>query len=796
MLRIGHDIRANFRTLSRKAGYGAAVAFILGITIASNTVVFSLVGSTVLRALPYRNPEHLVFLWGRKEPAGQKLMTSFLDIADWRRQNQVFERVEAFHTRSYNFTGQQEPLRLLAQCVSSGFFQLLGTKAALGRTLGPEDEFGQSIVLSNSVWKRVFGGDPEVLGRPIVLDQRPFVVVGVMPRDFFFFDQEIDFWAPLDFDPAIRGLRQIRPFTAIARLKQKVTLAQTQSEMTRIAHLLEQEHTNSNAGYRVEVVSLRAEYYGPAQLGLSLLFAAVAAVWLIGCINIANLVLSKSLLREKELAMRMALGASRTDLFRYLAIESFFLAGSGGLTGILLGFWGASLAGTLIPQQTKMPIEAIKLDVWAFAFALVLTAISGVIIGLIPSLKIFKPSLLQCLREANRSLSLGTQRFHRFLVVAELSVSLVLVVGAVLLVSEFLRLQRINPGFSTENLLTLRMIPIGLASKPQHLVAFYEQLLEGLSHLPGVSSVALTHFLPLKTSGTTGFVIEGRVKALGDEWQAGYQIVSRDYFGTMRIPLRKGRSFEESDTMNAPPVAVINETFARRFFSGEEPIRRQLRRPFPNAPLITVVGVVGDVRHSGLDKEPQPEIYYSYKESPVPPMSLVIRSHVDPTALIGMVRGEIRRLDKNLPLFDLAPMQEILDRSVWQPRFDSTLLSVFAVLSLVLALTGIYSVMTQVVGQRTREIGIRMALGAQKADVLKLVVGQGARLIVIGIGVGLLIGYLVSRLVLGLLHGALAPDPGVFLAVSLLVGGVALLACYLPARQATRIQVVDALRQE
>jgi len=802
-----NDVRYSIRMMLKNRGVTFIAVFALALGIGANTSIFSVVNAVLLRPLPYEKPEQLVQIWGT-QPQLDKAPTSPASFLDWRAQNKVFEGMAAYTSRSFNLTGGDAPERIISSRVSSDLFQLLGVRPALGRSfLVEEDQPGsnQVVVISHGLWRRRFGADPNIAGKTIALNDQKFTVVGVMPSGFSFPGARTELWTPIAFSHAERKTRDTNFISVVARLKPGVTLAGAQAEMDGIARQQRQQYPEQYEGIGVKLISLNEQIVGNVQQVLFVLLGVVGFVLLIACANVANLLLARAAARQKEIAIRNALGASRMRVVRQLLTESLLLALLGGAFGFLLAWWGLDLLVALKPANIPR-LTQIGIDRWVFAFTFLLSLLTGLIFGLIPAWQTSNANVNDTLKESGRSATGGgnRQRVRNLLVVSEVALSLVLLVGAGLMIKSFVRLLEVDPGFDPDNVLTMSLaLPVSKYAGGEQQAAFFQQTLERIKSLPGVQFAGVTTDLPLYGGSSTGFEVEGRApSAPGGKPLTDYHSISPDYFRALGIRLVKGRQFTERDTKDAPGVVVINETLAKQFFGAEDPIGRRLGLSGPTD-WREIVGVVDDVRNYGLDADVKPEAYMPYLQNAPgylagtsSGMSLVVRAASDPSGLTAAIRSSVQAVDKDQPVYNIQTMEQFLAESIAQRRFNVLLLSVFAALALILAAVGIYGVMSYSVTQRTHEIGIRMALGAQGRDVLRLVVGQGLVLCLIGVGVGLLAAFVLTRFLASLLYGVSAIDFATYTAVSLLITVVAFLASYIPARRAARIDPMIALRYE
>ena len=799
------DLRYAIRMLVKHKGFTLVAALAIALGIGANTAIFSVVNAVLLRPLPFAEPDRLVAIKTINLKNGEKSFgnASPAEFVDWRAQSQSFEQVVAETGGGVTLTGGEQPEMFTGARVSEGYFAMLGVNPALGRTFLPE-EFksagSPAIILSYRLWQRRFASDPGLVGQTLTLDGKPSTIVGVMPPDFKQPDYA-EVWMPLPSGSSEMQLRGARYFVTMARLKRGVTIEQAQAEMSAVAASLEQQYPESNAEWGVRIFSLHESIVGDFRPALLVLLGAVGFVLLIACANVASLLLSRASARHKEIAVRVALGATRLRVIRQLLTESILLALVGGAVGLLLALWGVKAIIALIPQAMRFPrLDEIQIDGWALAFTIVISLMTGIIFGLIPGLQLSKPDLQGSLKEGGRAATGGlwAHRARSLLVISEIALALLLLVGAGLLIRSFLRLQQTNLGFNRENLLA-----VGIGASPQKYpqaqqrAAYYKQFLERLETVPGVESAALSSSLPLGFNLVFPFTVEGRAASPADATQAAYSSVSPNYFRTMGIPVRAGREFTEQDKKDAPNVAIINETMARRFFAGEDPIGRRVKIDYLNRPTsFEIVGVVGDTKQSSVAGQVDVGIYVSYFQYPWFSSMLVVRTAIDAASFALPVQKAIWSLDKDKPISYLKTLDQLMSDSVAQPRLYLFLLSVFAFIALALAMMGIYGVMSYSVEQRTREIGIRMALGARQRDVLRLVVGQSMLLVLIGVAAGLASAFALTRVMASLLYGIEATDPVTFFGVALVLAGVALGASFVPARRATKVDPMIALRYE
>ncbi|MEK6301901.1 MAG: ABC transporter permease [Acidobacteriota bacterium] len=808
MDRLWQDIRFALRMLIKHRGFTAVAVMTLALGIGANTAIFSVVNAVLLRQLPFKQPEQLLWIWSVRTDR-DKAFFSIPDFADYRDRNQTLEQISAMAYWGANLTGAGDPERLQGVRMSAHAFEMLGAEAALGRALIPEDDRPNSqrvVVLTHGLWQRRFGADASLIGKTLALNGDSYTVVGVLPSDFVFpwLDSEMVVPIKLDLDPR-RADRDTNFLRAFARLKPGVTREQAQADLASIAGQLQQEYPEANAKkIAPRALTLREEIVGDYRKALLLLLCAVGLVLLIACSNIANLLLARASARHKEMAIRRALGASGGHLVKQLLTESVILASIGGALGLMLAAWGVDLLLALSPANLPRAHEA-GIDGRVLGFTIGLSLAIGLLFGLAPALEASRADLNEELKAGSRGTGSSPRRnrVRSLLVVSEVALAVVLLTGAGLFIKSFARLQRVSAGFDTENLLLARLsLSQAKYSNLDSVMTFYEQVSERIKNLPGVESVGAANVLPL--SGLfvrTDFTISGRAAMTSSEApSAQNRWVSPGYFGTMRIPLLQGRDFTEQDKSGGQGVTVIDETLARRHFPNQNPIGTHLKffeRDFE------IVGVVGAVKHNGLDDEPSPTLYGPLDQVPksnlaflTSNMSLAIRTGVQPLALQTGVRNEVQAVDGEVPASSMKTMEQFLSTSVAPRRFNLLLLLVFAAAALLLAVTGIYAVISYSVTQRTHEIGVRLALGAAPRDVLRLIVGKGMALALAGVGVGLIVSVAITRVMKSLLFDVSATDPATFAAVSVILAGVALGACFVPARRASRVDPMIALRNE
>ncbi|HJQ32689.1 MAG TPA: ABC transporter permease [Pyrinomonadaceae bacterium] len=803
------DARYGLRMLRKSPAVTLAAVVSLALGIGANTAIFSVVNSILLKSLPYAEPDRIVLLWGDSPSEGNhRNQVSATDVDDWRKQNASFEEVSTFGDWSATFLGAGEPERVPGTQVGEGFFRVMRGTPMLGRTFLPEEqEEGRDnvIVLGHGLWQRRFGSDPNVVGQSVSLGGKPYTIVGVMPEDFrplppSLNDPPGQFYRPVAeaHDETERGSRHLR---AIGRLKPGVTIEQAQAEMSVIASRLESAHPEYNTDYGVHLVTLSEDTVGGLRAALLALFGAVVFVLLIACANVGNLLLARSSARQREFAVRAALGAGRARIVRQLLTESVLLALAGGAAGLLLALWGIGLVETLGSRVTPL-LAGVRMDYNVLAFTVVVSVLAGLAFGLAPALQVSSPDLNETLKAGGRSGDGGRGgRLRSALIVSEVALSLVLLAGAGLLVKSVMRLRAVDAGFNTSNLLTMNLsLPSSRYPDGASRAAFFDNLTRRLEELPGVEAAAFTSVLPLSRNfDGRSLAVEDHPVPRGQEISVDLYITTPGYLRAMQIALVDGRALDERDAKDAPQVALVGETMARRLWPGQSPLGKRVKFPGSEKnqqPWRTVVGVVRDVKQYGLDREDVMQMYLPEAQFPVSFMALVVRSKTDTSSLLGSVRREVAAADKELAVFGVATMEQLLADSVALRRFAMLLLGVFAAVAVALAGVGIYGVISYSVAQRTREIGVRIALGARPRDVLRLVLGRGLMLAGLGIGLGLAGGLALTRVISSLLFGVGARDPLTFATTAALLAAIALLACLAPARRATKVDPMVALRYE
>ena len=804
---LWQDIRFAVRMLLKNWSVPAIIVVVLALGIGANTAIFSVVNAALLRPLPYADPDRLVRLT-EDSPNVPQMSISYPNFLDWREQNKVFSGVAAMQFRSLNLTGRDEPERLAGRAVSAELFDVLGVKPSLGRSFAPEEDrpgANPVCVISNALWQRRFGSDAALVGKPITLSGASYTVIGVLPASYAF-GTPTDVFVPIGLRADEMKERGNHPgIYAVARLKPGVTVETARAELIAIAERIGEQY--GMKGNSATLTPLSAAFVGDIRTTLLILLGAVGFVLAIACANVANLLLARAATRQKEMAIRTALGAGRLRIVRQLLTESMLLALVGGIIGVFLALWGIDLLRSA--SSESLPSTAvIKLDSRVLLFTLFVSFITGIIFGLAPALAATKTDLHDTLKEGGRSSTAGGRRswLRSTLVVAEVALSLVLLTGAGLLIKSFVRILDTDPGFKPQNLLTMQLALNAKKDEGGKVLNFFNELNGRIAGLPGVESAAFSNGIPLGQTADTSFAVVGRPKPEpGKQPQTMLYITSPDYLQAMGIRLVKGRFFTAQDTQHSPRVAVIDEVFARQQFSDQDALGQHLAGDGKNNPDAEIVGVVAHVKHFGLDavERVQPQLYLPFNQAPddmlpflAPRMNLIIRTTADPLNLTAAVRRQVQALDPNQPVYNVSTMERTLDQSLITQRLSMTLLAFLASLALILAAVGIYGVMSYTVTQRSHEFGIRMAIGAQPRDVFRMVIWRGMMLALIGVAFGLVGAFGLTRLMATMLYGVKPTDPATFASIGVLLIGVALAACYVPGRRATKVDPLVALRYE
>jgi putative ABC transport system permease protein len=804
---FAQDLRHGARLLGKAPEFTAAALLALALGMGATTAIFSVVDTVLLKPLPFRDPGRLLVMW-EKNPSQNlfKLYVAPVNFQAWQKESRSVDQMAAIHENvRINLTagpnGHIDPEELKAERVSGNLFATLGVQAVVGRTfLNEEDQPGRAnfALLSHSLWQRRFGGDPAIAGKSIRLRDQPYTVVGVLPAGFAVLESGVDVFVPLALNPNDSRSANARFLTVIAR--RKAGLDQVRAELDGVGAQMERALPALDKGWRPSVFVLEDELVGGVRRSLWIMMGAVGFLLLMACVNVANLLLARGTARRKEFALRAALGASRGRIVSQLLSESLLLALAGGLLGLLLALGAVNVLAHTTAAGVPRLAEA-RLDFRLFAFATGISMATGILFGIVPALRDSGASLGSILNEGGRGGTAGRSGrvIRNTLVTAEIALAVIVLIGAGLLVRSFVQLRSLNPGFQPAGILTAR-VPLsgGRNSAPERRIAFFQQLTARLAALPGVRAVGAVNGVPLSGLGAgSPFAVDGRPAPSAEQRPTAiWRSVTPAYFQTMAIPLLAGRTFTDSDNQQAPPAILINQTLARRFWPGTSAIGGHIAIDQNAGRVAEIVGVVGDVKPDRIDGEEWPTIYSPYPQAPVSAMTLTVRTMGTPMALASSLLREIHQLDPDQPVAEVRPMEEVVDQAVAAARFNTQLLGVFACVAFLLAAVGIYGVISYDVTERTNEIGIRMALGAQPADVLKLVMGQGARLAVYGIAAGLLGAAALTRLMGAMLFGVSPTDARTFALISILLAIVALGASYLPSRRAMALDPVTALRHE
>jgi len=802
-----NDLRFGLRTLKRSPSFTAIAILVIALGVGANTAIFSVVNAVLLRPLPFKDSDRLVVLSERMPNTGEEMSVSFPSFLDWRSQSQSFDGMAGYRAYAGTLTGIDPPTRLNGRWVSAGFFEILGVKPLLGRSIGPDEDKPNSqpvAVISHACWQSRFGADPHILGRSLVLDDHPRTIIGVLPPDFQFGNRVDEVFLPMvanmsgNHSAEERGNHQ--GIFGLGRMKTGVTVEMARTEIKAIAARLEKEYPLSNSGVGADAVSLYEKWIGSSlRTALLMLLGAVSLVLLIACTNVANLLLSRAASRAREMAVRTALGASRVRIFRQLLTESLLLSALGGILGVLLAIFGTQLLLRIVPASVPRMNE-VHVDGSVLVFALVLSVVTGIIFGLIPALEGSRADVNEALKAVSRSLSGGSPRFRQMLLASELALAMILSIGAGLLIRSLVNLGRVDPGFQKENLLVFSVRLTNKYTTDPQQAAFFREATEQLRHLPAVKDAAAVGCLPIDgTCWGSIFLIANRpIPERSQLPTSQWNVATTHYFETMGIRLLRGRTFQESDVEKSPPVAVISETAARRFFPNEDPIGKQVKQGWPEqkTPWREIVGVVADVREDGLDTGPVSEIYLPESQESWNQLFVVMRTFIPAESVLPAAARTIRDMDKDQPIFSVQTMDKLLHESMASRRFSMILLGLFAALAFILAAVGVYGVINYSVSQRAKEIGIRMALGAPRDHVVRLVVREGLMMAAIGVAVGLLIAIGVTRAMSNLLFGVSNLDFLTYAVAGAFLILVALLASFVPAAQAAGIDPSTVLHQD
>ena len=805
-----NDIVYSIRVLTKNPVFTAIVVFTLALGIGASTAIFSVVNSVMLKRLPYPNAERIVSIQELNRD-GRRIQTTGLNFLDWRAQNTVFDHLAAIKFTSANLTFDDQAERIDLAQTSANFFDVFGVGPQAGRLFVAGDEqagHAPVVVVSDALWHRRFGADPGLVGRQINIDSRPYTVIGIAPA-LFQYPNKTEAWLPPlqlapEFHPAVppterRGMGYLY---SVALLKRGVSVDQAAGEMETITARLRQQYPDTNSRRFNRVVSLQEHLVGDSNKPLWVLFGAVIFVLLIACANVANLLLASAAARSKEMAIRAALGASRLRVIRQLLTESAILALAGGTLGLLLSTYGVTVITKLLPQDFPR-LSEIAMDWRVFGFALGASMVTAFLFGFAPALHISRVDVQDAMKDNSRGTAGGVRhtRLRHALIVAEVALSVVLLAGAGLMFRSFMRLQAVDAGFTPQQVLTAKLSPAGPKfENDQDIINFYDQVLDRTRAIPGVVSAGVINTLPLSGGPTMGFRVEGRPILPADKWvPTNFRNVSPDYFRTMSIPVLQGRAFTDQDNSTAPLKVMINQALAQRDFPDENPIGKRVaftrEDPGENG-WFEIVGITANVRSTELREEAPAELYFAGKQSQFRNVAIVVRSTVEPESLAPALRQAVAAVDGTVPVSEVKTMEHIVSASVTQPRFNLFLLGVFSTIALLLSVAGIYGVTAYTVTQRTHELGIRIALGAQVGDVLRMILGQGMAVIGIGIVIGLIAAFALMRLMNSLLFGVSARDPLTFMGITVVLIAAGLLACYLPARRATKVNPLEALRYE
>jgi len=809
------DLRFGLRVLLKRPGFTIVAVMTLALGIGANTAIFSVVNAVLIRPLPYHEPDRLVSLWETVLDKGSsRFRVAPANFLDWQSRNQSMEAMGAFSSSSLTLTGSGEPEQLIGARVSEGYFSTLGVQPALGRPFLPEEYKsgrGQVVILDHGLWQRRFGADNHIIGKTVLLDGSRYEIVGIMPPGIYptqpatvarlpFNPSRQQYFVPMPLEGEWAANRRSHVLGVIGRLKKGVSLKQARAEMDALGLTLAEDYA-ANRGEGVLVTRFIDEVVGEVRPAMLILFGAVAVVLLIACANVAGLLVAQIVSRRREIAVRCALGASRARIIRQFLSEALLLALGAGALGVWLASLGVDALMGLIPIEIPR-LEQVAIDRTALFFTLVLAIMTSLIVSLVPALQASKPDLQDALKEGGRS-STGNRRFQRFLVVAQVALAVVLVVSASLLVKSFGRLRSIDPGFNPGHILVASLtLPQSKYGQWQRVIEFYDQLLEGVKGIPGVTSAAIGYDHPLETNWIDSFTIERRLQTEQPS-SADLHLISPDYFNTIGVAVERGRQFTQQDDVDHAGAVIINEAFVARYFPDENPLgqritattaSRMVSARMPSS--FEIVGIVRDVKSHGLAEAAEPAYYIPARQFPQADMQVFVRTEGDPVLLTGALREQVRYIDRDQPVSRITTMERLASNAVAQPRFNMVMMSLFGGLALSLAAIGIYGLLAQTISSRTREIGVRMALGAQPVDVLRSVIAEGMVLSVSGTAAGLLIALGTSRLMSSLLFEVSSSDTTTFVVTTFLLLIAALVACYIPARRATKVDPMIALRYE
>jgi predicted permease len=814
MLNLLPDFKHGLRVLLKNPGFTAAAIIVLALGIGANTAIFSVVNAVLLRPLPFSDPARLVQVWhvppAKSFPGMTQFAVSAANFIDWRQQNDVFDKMAIYSGSSLNLTGREQPEALQGAAVSADFFSTLQVQPMLGRTFTPdEDQQGHNhaVILSYGLWKSRFAANPNIAGQPVNFDGQSYVVTGVMGPKFHF-PGWAQYWTPMGWTDKQRAVRGEHHYMVVARLKGNTPISQAQAEMNAISTRLAEQYPEDDKGWGAVAVPLREQLVSEVRPALLVLLGAVAFVLLIACANVANLVLAKTFGRRKEIAIRVALGASGRRVVQQILVETLLLSLAGGALGLLLARFGIALTLKFLSDNLPKSTE-VSLDAFVLAFTVFISIVTGLIAGLLPAIRMTKTNVNDALKQGlgKTDSDSGGRRTRSILVVSEVALSLILLVGAGLMIRSLWLLSTLDAGFDAHGVLTMTLVvPHNKYSRPIDEIAFFDQVLSKVRVLPGVGSAGLIDDLPLNGGSHQPVAIEGRpVQAMSDQPEVDTRVITPGYLSTMHIPLHHGRDLSASDGPDRPSVVLISESMAKRFWPNEDPIGRHLTMTFFPERVREIVGIVGDVKLDGMDVAASSATVYlpagqlsgsSLGEWHSSPMQLAVRTQSQPSSLVSAVTGAIHSVDSDQPVADIMTMDELVDTSLSQRRFSMLLLAAFAVLALLLAAVGIYSVLAFAVRRRVREIGIRVALGAEVKDILRLIVSEGMKPALIGLLLGVAGALALGRVLAGFIYGIAAYDPLTFAAVAALLALVTLLASIIPAYRAARIEPTRALREE